>query len=124
MSRKTTPIADLTKVREWRKETANGEILISTSIDLLDRDWITTAFGTDDMYWAKPLPRDQLELMLQQSLTLGMYKVTPALPPPKSADSPSSPRTPSPTLQDTNRPEENLEQIGMARLITDYVTFV
>lgn len=120
MARRSIATADLTKTREWRKQTSDGEILISTSIDLLDRNWINTAFGTDDMYWAKPLPRDQLELMLQKSLTLGMYTSTPSLPEPKTANSPSSPRTPSPTLESH---DAELEQIGLARFNTDYITF-
>lgn len=126
MSRTPTP-SDLLKVREWRKQTpAAGELLVSSSPALLDREWITTAFGTEDMYWAKPLPREQLDLMLGQSLTLGMYQ-TSSFPPSvparvKTADSPSSPRTPSPTLEGDG--EGGWEQIGMARLVTDYVTFV
>lgn len=119
-----TPTADLTKTREWRRQTPTGEeILISTSLNLLDREWITTAFGTEDMYWAKPLLPDQLELMLEHSLTLGMYRTSPSTPSPKSAVEPSSPRTPSPTLEDEGA-DEKLEQIGMARIVTDYVTFV
>lgn len=74
------------------------------------------------MYWAKPLPADQLDLMLQHSLTLGMYVIKPSVPPAKSVDEPESPRTPSPTLGDPAE-HEALEQIGMARMCTDYVTF-
>ena len=107
-------------IREWRRETANSDYVVSTSIKLLDRDFVNHAFASEDTYWAKPLPLEQLETMLSQSTTLGLYKVSPIVPPAKSADSPSSPRTPSPTLE--TEPEERLEQIGMARWITDRVT--
>lgn len=53
-----------------------------------------------------------------------MYVTKPAVPSAKSADEPESPRTPSPTLAAGGEDgEEVLEQIGMARLVTDYVTF-
>ncbi|KAK3699216.1 hypothetical protein LTR37_016577 [Vermiconidia calcicola] len=78
------------------------------------------AFRTEDMYWAKPLPRDQLTTLLANSTTFGLYRVLPDAPAAKSADSPSSPRSPSPTLG--NQPTDELEQIGIARVITDRVT--
>lgn len=73
------------------------------------------------MYWAKPLSAEQLELTLSQSLTFGLYKSTPPSSR-KRDDSPSSPRTPSPTLEAEQ--DEDLEQIGLGRFVTDHVTFV
>lgn len=73
------------------------------------------------MYWGKALPPDQLQQALTNSLPLGLYKATPPSKPPKSEGSPESPRTPSPTLEAEQ--DEDLEQIGLARLITDRVTF-
>ena len=81
--------------REWRKEIEGTEYRISTAIARLDRDFINIAFGAEDTYWAKPLPPDQIEAMLSQSTTLGLYKVTSA---------------------------EKLQQVGMARFITDHIT--
>lgn len=116
-------------VHTWHKlHPTAGDLLVSTSVSLLDRAWINDAFATQDMYWAKRLPTDQLELLLQHSTTLGMYKV---LPPAgvravKEMDGePSSPRTPSPTLEPELdvEAEATIEQIGVARLITDHVTF-
>ena len=98
----------------------DGEYLISSSLTLLDHDFINTAFATEDMYWAKPLPLDQIATLLKQSLTLGLYKVLPAVPSARNSESPSSPRTPSPTVE--SQPEEKLKQIGMARFVTDHVT--
>lgn len=107
--------------REWTREEASGEYLISTAIEKFDLDWVNSAFDTPDMYWAKPLPRQQISIMLSQSLNLGLYKVFPAAPHAKGDDSPSSPRTPSPTLGDGT--VEQLQQVGMARFVTDYITF-
>lgn len=59
--------------------------------------------------------------MLANSLTLGLYKVLPAVPAAKSAESPSSPRTPSPTTE--AQPAEQLQQVGLARYVTDYITW-
>ncbi|KAF2172572.1 hypothetical protein M409DRAFT_17804 [Zasmidium cellare ATCC 36951] len=107
--------------RTWRHQDDTGDYVISTSTQLLDREFITASFATEDMYWAKPLGSEQLELTLSQSLTFGLYKSTP-LSSSKRDDSPSSPRTPSPTLEAEK--DEDLEQIGLARFVTDHVTFV
>ena len=79
----------LPETREWRKQMSDADFVISSSIRLLDRQFINKAFATDDMHWAKPIPTDQLELLLSRSLTLGLYKVLPAGSGSKSADSPS-----------------------------------
>ncbi|KAJ9620136.1 hypothetical protein H2203_007901 [Taxawa tesnikishii (nom. ined.)] len=42
------------------------------------------------------------------------------MPPPSTTSSPSSPRTPSPSVES----DETLEQIGFARFITDYVSLL
>lgn len=103
-------------VREWRKET-DSSYLISTDRKLLDHDFINASFASPHMYWAKQLPREQLALMLEHSITLGLYKYSPG---------PSSPRTPSPTLADTESEDHNAEdweQIGLARFASDHVSY-
>lgn len=113
-TRETTP-------RTWRQEDSSGHYVISTSALLLNRDFITGSLATEDMYWAEPLSPEQLELTLSQSLTFGLYISTPASFK-KHEGSPLSPRTPSPTLEPEK--DEDLEQIGLARFVTDHVTFV
>ena len=112
--------ASILEDREWRRETSDGEYCISTALRHLDVDFINSSFGTEDMYWAKSIPKEQIVALLAQSLTLGVYKVLPAVPPAASSDSPSSPRTPSPTLE--SEPQERLQQVGMARFVTDRMT--
>ncbi|KAF2724064.1 hypothetical protein K431DRAFT_218512 [Polychaeton citri CBS 116435] len=81
--------------RTWRSIRSGHEFLVSASNDLVDREFINQAFNSKEMYWAKPLDAATVELMLSQSLTLSLYKAT-----------------------------ETLEQIGMARFVTDYTTLV
>ncbi len=71
--------------------------------------------GSDafDRYWAGPMSLDLVEKMLDNSTTLGLYKVNPVEAAPRRAESPSSPRTPSPTVDAS----DNLRQVGMARLV-------
>lgn len=101
--------------QEWHLQIATTPYLISTSPAKLDHAFINASFAHKDMYWAKPLPADTLALMLQHSLTLGLYKHCPA--------EPSSPRTPSPTLEQRDPLGEEWQQIGLARFATDHVSF-
>lgn len=110
----------LLKDHQWKRETENGEFLISTSNELLDFEFIDKAFGAPEMYWAKPIGNELIATMVSQSLNLGLYKILPAAPKAKTSDSPSSPRTPSPTIE--GEPQEHLEMIGYGRWITDHVT--
>lgn len=107
--------------REWHKNTTNGSFLISTNPTLLNHAFINTAFASADMPWATSMAPDHLALMLSQSVTLGLYSITPAAPPAATTSEPSSPRTPSPTLDAPHK--EQITQVGLARFITDHVTF-
>ncbi|KAK4547837.1 hypothetical protein LTR36_010556 [Oleoguttula mirabilis] len=107
---------------EWRRDVDHETYVVCTKPDMLDHDFINTAFASDDMEWARPLPSDQMSTMLSQSITLGLYRVDPPVPPAATSDEPSSPRTPSPTLSPRLQELEGLKQIGLARLITDHVT--
>ncbi|KAK3624677.1 hypothetical protein LTR22_023871 [Elasticomyces elasticus] len=107
--------------QSWRREDDRGSFLVCTKPDLLDHEFINQAFSSDDMFWAKRLPADQLAKALSQSVTLALYEVSPGGPP-ATTDEPSSPRTESPTIEASRK--EHLQQIGLARLVTDHVTFV
>jgi len=105
--------------QQWHGDAPNDMFLISTQKTLLDHTWINNAFATEEMFWAKPLPTDQLAFMLENSVTAAIYEVTPSIPLPATVDEPSSPREGSPTLEH----QKTYKQIGMARLVTDQVTF-
>lgn len=99
--------------REWTRSVTNREgheehFVISTNRSLLSIPSMITAFSADFIYWARPIPADSMQLMLEKSLCYGIYKSTPSDP--NSGESCESTR--------------KLEQIGFTRLITDYVTFV
>jgi len=130
-ARQTVQISTMTAppIRSWRTTRESKEYLISTSSPLLSHDFIQTAFATKEMYWAKPLPAADLALVLSSSLNLGLYVVkhpstSSHLPPPRTISEPSTPREGSPTVSvhDEDEVEEELEQIGFARFITDHVT--
>ncbi|PQE21722.1 acetyltransferase protein [Rutstroemia sp. NJR-2017a BBW] len=84
---------------EWYK----GNYLISTSPNLLDAQAINAAFDSPEVYWAKAMPLDTLKKMLNKSLCFGLYEL------PQSTASLAGRASPT--------------QIGLARLITDEVSF-
>jgi hypothetical protein len=49
--------------------------MISADNKLLQRDVINSAFGTEMLWWARPLPPDQMTLMLDHCFCLGVYKL-------------------------------------------------
>ncbi|KAF2250207.1 acetyltransferase [Trematosphaeria pertusa] len=80
--------------KEW-KQSINGQtFLISTARDL-PHEFVQQAFDNPAMYWAKPISAANMKTLLDNSCTLGLYKLI-------NGDE----RTP----------------VGMARMITDYVT--
>jgi GNAT superfamily N-acetyltransferase len=83
--------------KEWQRTVDSQTYLISTSRDLLPHDFVQQAFGTPAMYWAKPTTAINMKTLLDNSCTLGLYKID---------DSAKQRHTP----------------IGMARFITDYIT--
>lgn len=108
------------QTRQWTRSGADGDFLISTNTQLIDRDYVQKVFASEDAYWAWPLTSEQMETMLKSSTTLGLYHDLSGIPAAKTADSPSSPRTPSPTVDDENA--KRLKQVGMARVVTDGIT--
>lgn len=96
--------------RTWHRTdpTTKQTYLISTRRAYIDEDFINASFATEDMHWAQPLPPAALTTMLDNCITLGLYTTTP----PTDSDS-----KPVPAIY------SELRQIGLARLITDYVTF-
>lgn len=126
-------MASSQKPKEWKTTISDQEYLISTDVNSISHDFVNNAYGSEDMYWAKAMPAAILRNILSNSLVLGVYAVQPSFPAAKTAEEPSSPETPSPTLEApdfyfSNEFErnvagaENLEQVGFARFVTDHVT--
>lgn len=119
--------------RNWVLSTPSGGYTISTNPVILSHTFINTAFASEEMYWATPLPDHVLTTLLANSLNLGLYKLsTPPhdidIPPPRTASSPSTPRDGSPTTVDETAHDDplqaptKLKQVGFARFITDHVS--
>lgn len=88
----------------WQRQDGPTHYLISTSPEFQDLDFINQAFDTEDMYWAKPLARDQLQLALANSTTLSLFSST----------------SNTSTSSDI---KASLTPLGFARIVTDKVTF-
>jgi GNAT superfamily N-acetyltransferase len=85
----------------WTRKVDNSTFLVSTNRIYLNPAFINNALASTDMPWAQSMTPSALYLMLNNSLTLGLYTTSPS----------SDPRVHSEMLQ-----------IGMARLMTDYST--
>lgn len=78
------------KIYTWQRE----GFLISTDISLVDLKALNAALASDEIPWGSDLPDDELKVMVERSVCLGVY-----------------------TDNETER-----RMIGFARIITDYVT--
>lgn len=134
------------KHRTWTRD----GFLISTDPSLIPLSALNAAFGTDMLYWAKPIPEDAMRRMLDNSLSFGLYSPTSSLPEETAMPDASSPQNASDTIheiaghvQPHRQPEQtsgsgaaaqrpelskqdsfSVQLIGFARLVTDHVTFV
>lgn len=86
--------------KSWRKD----QFLISTNPALFPISTLIDIFDRKDFYWAKPLPAQEVREMLQNSLSFGLYEQRDHQDPAGSAS--------KTTL------------IGVARCVTDFITFV
>ncbi|KAK0617283.1 hypothetical protein B0T14DRAFT_589834 [Immersiella caudata] len=91
-----------TPIRTWTRVIENKTYTCSTDTSLVQLDAINAAFGSDIIYWAKPLPQKKLYKMVQNSLCFGIY-----------------------VEDDTSSSSETTEKpmVAFGRLITDHVTF-
>lgn len=100
----SSPPSAATTPRTWTRD--NSEFFISNDPALVSVKAVNEAFGMDFLYWAKPFPEDVLQQMLDGSMCFGVYKRT------------------QPQLSETEPPSpQKTEQIGMARMITDGISF-
>jgi GNAT superfamily N-acetyltransferase len=83
------------KTWEWQRTIDAETFIISTARDLLPHAFVHEAFATEAMFWAHPVSDETLRAMLDNSCTLGLYKVD---------------------------KDEQKTPIGMARMVTDYTT--
>ncbi|KAH9433816.1 hypothetical protein MCOR02_005854 [Pyricularia oryzae] len=74
----------------------------STNPQSIQLDRLNEALASDALWWAKELPKDALQAMVQNSLCFGLYKVS--------------------EVHSQDQTGE-LTMIGLSRVITDHVTF-
>ncbi|OQE20026.1 hypothetical protein PENSTE_c014G07851 [Penicillium steckii] len=101
----TPPMASIAP-RTWNRD--NSDFFISTDPSLLSIEAVNAAYARDFLYWVKPFEEDVLRQMLHGSMSFGVYKRI------SSAQSQDELNAPS---------ADNTEQIGLARMVTDGVTF-
>ncbi|EFW99180.1 gcn5-related n-acetyltransferase [Grosmannia clavigera kw1407] len=83
----------------WKKT----GFLVSTDPNLVPVSTLVDIFASGALYWAKPLPSEAMQEILENSLVFGLYE---QLAPGESAI-----------------PSSELKVIGLARCVTDYTTF-
>lgn len=83
------------KVWQWKSSAGSQDFLISTSKELLPHSFVQEAYADTAMFWAKPVSAENLKTMLDNSCTLGLYRVG---------------------------SDGSLTPVGLARLVTDFVT--
>lgn len=80
---------------QWTRDS----FIVSTNPSLISIAALNEAFSSDLLYWAKPLTEEEYKVMLDHSICFMLF--SPA----------------------RSQPEEKPAMIGMARLVTDRVTF-
>ncbi|OLN96317.1 hypothetical protein CCHL11_04395 [Colletotrichum chlorophyti] len=92
--------------KQWYRD----DYLISTDRSLLDLSAINDAFGSELLWWTKRVPDDVLRRMVDHSLCLGVYKL------------PGSTAEIAGTSSTSCERKKGPELVGLARIVTDYVT--
>ncbi|KAH8649039.1 hypothetical protein BX600DRAFT_517433 [Xylariales sp. PMI_506] len=87
------------ETKNWYRD----EYLVSTEPSLVQIDSVNAALGSDLAWWAHSLPRDTMKMALHNSLCLGLYVL--------------------PQSTSTIAGQSGPQQIGLARVVTDNVTF-
>lgn len=83
------------KVWQWKRSVGSENFFISTAKELLPHSFVQEAFADKAMFWAKPVSAETLKTMLDNSCTLCLYR---------------------------EESGGSLIPVGMARLVTDFVT--
>lgn len=107
-----------TEPKRWHRD----NFLVSTDPLLIQVDEVNAALNSDLIWWARELPKDVLKKTLHNSLCLGLYAhPRPATESGGKLSSSSMPGKPSCL---PSAPEDvEMVQIGLARVVTDDVTF-
>ena len=97
-----SPTKSNLQARSWKR----NQFLVSTDPSRIPIPELIQVFESEDMYWTKTLSPDAMREMLDNSLTFGLYEQS--------------------QIDDSARPANSTPQlkfIGIARCVTDFVTF-
>ncbi|KAL1986091.1 hypothetical protein VTN96DRAFT_6988 [Rasamsonia emersonii] len=125
--------------QKQNQEQEQEYFFVSTDPRFLSAKAVNAAFARDFVYWAHPLPEEVMQQMLDGSLCFGVYKYRHKYRNRHSLDTTTTSSLPGQGHGDDDEEEkfdvttllhpansndiEQIEQIGLARLITDTVTF-
>ncbi|GAB1315868.1 hypothetical protein MFIFM68171_06078 [Madurella fahalii] len=99
------------ELRVWTRQVDKLTYTCSTDPRLIQLGAVNAAFSSDMVYWAKPLAPEALKRCIEQSLCFGLYVQEEGEQ--THVDDAASLTNPTPTQK----------MVGLARLVTDYVTF-
>lgn len=91
---------------EWRRSISSTNYLISSSRDLISTSFVNDAFADPSMPWTSPFPEAEIDVMKNNSVILGVYRFL--------NDGHDDERS--------STTQSQVEQVGMARFITDRLT--
>lgn len=105
---------DQMPTKQWYKD----DYLISTDRSLLQLDAINDAFDSELLWWAKRVDEGVLRRMIDNSLCLGVYKL------PQSTSEIAGSYVSSLSLNECSHRagKKGPELVGLARVVTDYVS--
>ena len=94
---------------EWRRTISSTSYFISSAHDLISPSFVNDAFADASMPWAYAFAESDLQTLMKNSVILGVYTTRDAKPD-------------TVTSNTMNAQASELEQVGMARFITDRLT--
>lgn len=119
-----------TQIQTWRRSFVDtkantgtpSQYMITTDASILlqhkHKHSLNAALGSPQLFWAVSLSDAELEAMISSSVCFGLYH-SKSLNSNSTSSGSDGPDTAPPSLS----PEDNVELIGLARLVTDKVTF-
>lgn len=108
------PVRQWTKRQTIKPSTQEREFVVSTDPALIPVAAVNDAFGQDYIYWAKRLPEEGMRRMLDTSLCFGLYALE---------DNNNNTNNTASNLSSHSGSGPTKKLIGLARLVTDAVTF-
>ncbi|KAH7018385.1 uncharacterized protein B0I36DRAFT_335862 [Microdochium trichocladiopsis] len=99
----------LARSRTWRKD----DFVISTDPSLFPISALSEVFNSEGFYWANAPTPEAMRELLENSLSFGLYQLN------EQSKGPES----SPASGTEATDHEKLEFVGIARCVTDFVTF-